>query len=160
MALLVAATFAGIATLTQEAIAAIGTHDAKISATDNLNNKYEAWYVKDQYSSTGYSFYARRSASTGLITQQRYDANLPCTSAGTPQELTIVYAGSNKWSLAFVDQANKTILKQFLNGGTSIRVGTYGHTLGGNVIIQSEVHSSTAHQLIYRHANPICAVFQ
>lgn len=136
---------------------AVSAYDTKISATDTQGNKYEAWYIQDQYSPTGWSFYARKTTSTGFISQQQYSVGQPCDSYTYQMRLRIAYDGpTSSWVVSHQQPNGATYSKSFSGGGTTIQSGTYGHNYGANVIVASDSHFSTAHDVFFYHAYPMC----
>jgi hypothetical protein len=136
---------------------AVSAYDTKISAMDTQGNKYEAWYLQDQFSATGWSFYARKTTSTGFITQQQYTVGSPCDSASNQMRLRISYDMSTQsWVVSFTHAIGALNSKSFPGGGTTIQSGTYGHDYGANVIIDSDTHASSVHDIFFHHAFPIC----
>lgn len=105
-----------------QSILVVGADDAKITATDNQGNVYEAIYIQNGSCATGWQFLARKVFPNGFISQQSACVSPPCDSASFPQGLHIIRNNNlNQWELSFVDQGGQEWMFVFSGGGTFIQ---------------------------------------
>ncbi|AIF85454.1 hypothetical protein NTE_03426 [Candidatus Nitrososphaera evergladensis SR1] len=81
-------------------------------------------------SSTGWSFYARKTTSTGFITQQQYTVGSPCDSASNQMRLRISYdVSTQSWVVSFTHATGALNSKSFPAEARPYSQGLMGTTM-------------------------------
>lgn len=136
--------------------------NAKITATDNTGKKYEARFIHTSASPTGFRFQAVKI--DGDLTQTfNFNVSPPCDSQGAPSKL-LIQKQPTGWFVGYKQFNSQSFGKNFGAAGTSIQSNSFGHTLGSEIFVDSDIHTpsgvNTAHVLTYHHRSPICSALQ